>query len=344
MRSVGAFWKHPRHLLQLAVLLVTLAIGVQFWVYVHQAGGDGAIQVARPPGVEGFLPIGALMGWKRFLWTGQWDALHPAAMVIFGWAVLLSLLFRKAFCGWFCPVGTVSEGLWKTGRRLIGRNFRTPRWLDITLRSLKYGLLGFFIWAIGMMGLAQMDAFARSDYYRLADVKMLFFFTRMSLLTAGVLAVLVLLSVLFKNFWCRYLCPYGALLGLAALASPTRVKRRPNSCIDCGRCERACAADLPVARKAAVRSAECTGCMACVEACPVAQTLTFSTRGLTDRFWSVGKVAVSIGLFFILTYYLANITGHWRGATSDMQLRARLRTIDAPANTHPSFADMTDDN
>ena len=49
------------------------------------------------------------------------------------------------FCGWLCPVGTLSEYLWKLGRDTFKRNFLLPRWLDIGLTSLKYLLLAFFV-------------------------------------------------------------------------------------------------------------------------------------------------------------------------------------------------------
>ena len=39
--------------------------------------------------------------------------------------------------------------------------------------------------------------------------------------------MLVVLSVVTKNFWCRYLCPYGALMGLLSMLSPTRIVRDP---------------------------------------------------------------------------------------------------------------------
>ena len=50
-----------------------------------------------------------------------------------------------------CPVGTLSENLYKLGRRIFGRNVRLPRWADIALRGLKYLLLGFFVVVIGGM-------------------------------------------------------------------------------------------------------------------------------------------------------------------------------------------------
>lgn len=123
-----------RNWIQLAVLVLTLGIGLQFYLFVRQAAGGGIITIARPAVVEGFLPIGALMGWKHFLATGEWDAIHPAAMVIMAFAGMMSFLFRKSFCSWFCPVGTLSEGLWKAGERLFGRNYRIPAWLDYRTR------------------------------------------------------------------------------------------------------------------------------------------------------------------------------------------------------------------
>jgi len=108
-----------RNSVQLGILLLTLGIGVQFFIYVLQASSASAIEVSRPPGVEGFLPIGALLGWKLLLTTGVWDDVHPAAMVILGFAGLISLPLRKSFYGWFCPAGTLSEWLWKLGRKSL---------------------------------------------------------------------------------------------------------------------------------------------------------------------------------------------------------------------------------
>ncbi len=229
-----------RNYIQIGVLAVTLGIGIQFYIHVHQATNSLTITVQRPPGVEGFLPIGALMGWKQFLSNGHWDKVHPAGMVILGFAALVSLAGRKSFCSWFCPIGTVSELLWKLGQRLFGRNLCLPRWLDIVLRSCKYALLGFFVWIIIRMGEAAIAQFLTSPYYRMADVKMLHFFTRMSATTALILAFLIGMSLLYRNFWCRYFCPYGALMGLVAILSPLKIRRKPSDCIACGNCSAAC--------------------------------------------------------------------------------------------------------
>ena len=92
-----------RNTFQSIILLITLLIGLQFLLWARQVHQGGAVTITRPPGVEGFLPIGSLMGWKYFLQTGIWDQQHPAGMVILGFAILISLVIRKSFCGWVFP-------------------------------------------------------------------------------------------------------------------------------------------------------------------------------------------------------------------------------------------------
>jgi polyferredoxin len=125
------------------------------------------------------------------------------------------------------------------GAKIFRRLF-LPRWLDIGLRGLKYLLLGFFVWAVTSMAADELAAFMNSPYGVIADVKMLNFFRHIGETGAIILGVLVLASLLIQNFWCRYLCPYGALLGIAALFSPARIRRNPETCIDCAKCAKAC--------------------------------------------------------------------------------------------------------
>ncbi len=261
-----------RQLVQWGFFLWILFIGVQFGLFVRHFETGGATPLyIRPPGVEGFLPIGALTSLKYWLATGVIDPIHPAALVLFLTFLAMSLLAKKSFCSWLCPVGTLSEAFWKLGQRLFGRSFAIWTWLDIPLRGIKYLLLLFFLKVILLdMPARALAGFLRAPYWAVSDVKMLHFFTGMSLTTIIVLAVLAGLSLLYKNFWCRYLCPYGALLGLVSMLSPMKIRRDSATCTDCRRCSRACPSRLPVHRKARLLSPECTGCLTCVEACPEA--------------------------------------------------------------------------
>jgi polyferredoxin len=298
-------------------------LGIQFllWVRYCERGGVG-LNVPRPAGAEGWLPIAGLMNTKYLFLTGRVPAIHPAAMVLFIAFLAMSLLLKKAFCSWLCPVGTLSEHLWRLGKRVFGRNLHLPKWADIPLRGLKYLLLGFFVFVIGAMSAEAIHDFMTTPYGLVADVKMLNFFRNIGQTAVIVIALLVLLSMLVKNFWCRYLCPYGALLGLASFLSPVKIRRDAEACIDCGNCARACPSNLPVDRLEQIRSAECTACMACVAICPAQDALQFSlapkkaATSAAER-WRrralspIALAAVLMCIFFSFVM-VAKVTGHWQ--------------------------------
>ena len=306
-----------RHGVQWVFLAWNVYLGGLFYLWVRGIeSGRQALNVTRPAGVEGWLPICGLMNLKYWLVSRDLPRIHPAAMFLLVTFISISFLFRKAFCSWLCPIGTLSEYLWRSGRKLVGRNFSLPRWLDIPLRGLKYLLLGFFAWAIASMSAEAIAGFMRSPYGLVADVKMLNFFRHLGETGAIVLAILTIASLFVQNFWCRYLCPYGALLGLASLFSPTRVRRNAGACIDCGKCGVACPSSLAVDKLVSVKSAECTGCMECVAVCPAQDALWIGLSGLPGRSKSrlpAWVLAAGIALMFFGIIAYAKITGGWSG-------------------------------
>ncbi|HXH48551.1 MAG TPA: 4Fe-4S binding protein [Terriglobia bacterium] len=330
-----------RHGFQVAFLLLNVWLGGQFYFWVRQFEVAGSsISITRPAGVEGWLPIAGLMNLKYWLVTGLIPAMHPAAMFLLLAFLSMAFLFRKAFCSWLCPVGTISEYLGRAGRMMFGRNFRLPGWLDIPLRGLKYLLLGFFVWAVAGMSAGAIESFMRSPYGLIAAVKMLNFFRFMGVTGLVVIGVLAVASLFVENFWCRYLCPYGALLGLVSLASPHRIRRDAEACIDCAKCARACPSALPVDRLASVRSAECTGCMACVAVCPAEGALVMSLpqmleskrkrKGLPG--WAM---AAGIALLFLGLAGFAKVTGHWNSPVPNSAYQQLIPHADSVAHPMP---------
>jgi polyferredoxin len=344
-----------RHTLQIAFVLLNAWLGIQFylWVLFFERGGVG-LRVPRPAGAEGWLPIAGLMNFKVFVTTGRLPVVHPAAMFLFIAFLTMSLLAKKAFCSWLCPVGTLSERLAQLGKKLLRRNLRLPRWIDIPLRGLKYLLLGFFVFIIGTMPAGAIEEFMATPYGLIADVKMLNFFRGMSETAAIVIALLVAFSILVEHFWCRYLCPYGALMGLASLFSPLKIRRKRSACIDCAKCARACPAALPVDRLVQIRSVECTACMACIASCPAEGALQFSLpkgrmeprpgepllapaivpppiRGAVTPLAMAGLLAV----IFFATVLAARATGHWQMNLPDPIYQELVPNASQAA--HPGF-------
>jgi polyferredoxin len=281
--------------------------------------------MARPAGVEGWLPIAGLMNLKYWLSTGHLPATHPAALFLFVSFLAMAFLLRKAFCSWLCPVGTLSEYLWRAGRKIFRRNFQLPRWLDLPLRSLKYALLAFFVFAISNMSAGAIEQFMHSPYGAIADVRMLNFFRYFGETAAVVLGAMALASLLVQNFWCRYLCPYGALLGIASLCSPLRIRRSEPDCIDCAKCAKACPSSLPVDKLITIKSAECTGCLECVAVCPAEDALQLSlprwTRAPNAGRLPAWAMAVGIAVLFFGIVGFAKTAGYWNGDVPDYVYR-----------------------
>src|SRR5690349_13515182 len=121
-RSGPDYSQRLRRVFQASFLALNVWIGVQFYFFVkhYEAGGRG-LAPARPPGVEGWLPIASLMNLKVLLATGELPRIHPAGVFLLIAFLAMSWVARKSFCSWLCPVGTASEYLWRLGRGLFGR-------------------------------------------------------------------------------------------------------------------------------------------------------------------------------------------------------------------------------
>ena len=324
-----------RFWVQTGFIVLCVWIGVQFvlWHSFHETGSG--LAMSRPPGVEGFLPISALMSLWYWILSGDLQMVHPAGTFILIAIVAISIVFKKSFCSWLCPIGTISENIAELGKKLFGRNFVPWRWLDYLLRSIKYLLLAFLVYTVFvMMDVDSLRAFLDSPYNRVADVKMMLFFKDLSRVALIVIGVLVLFSVIIKNFWCRYLCPYGALLAITGLLSPFRIIRNTESCIDCTKCAKVCPSAIRVDRVRSVWSDECTSCMACVEACPVSETLQVKAYRKQRKPVSPVLVGVVTAAVFMLITGLAMLTGHWQNNVTEQEYSRRIKDINNPVYQH----------
>ena len=180
-----------QRIIQSVFLVLCLHTGWRFYLFVLWATGSSPHFVPRPPSVEAFLPIAALMSLRRLLQTGAWDMVHPAGLSIFLAAIVTALVLRKGFCGYVCPVGLVSGLLNTLGRRLGLSRVPGP-WVARLLAAPKYLGLGFFLFTIFIgMDLNSLEQFANAPYNYVADARMLNFFLHPSRTTIMILGVLL---------------------------------------------------------------------------------------------------------------------------------------------------------
>jgi len=307
--------------IQLFFVAIVLWIGAEFYLFTTflESGGLSKFY-ERPPGVEAFLPISSMMSLYYFILSGNVHPAHPAGMIIFVGILAVSYVFGKSFCSWICPIGFISESLGDFGekiqKKIFKKRIQMPRFLDYPLRSLKYLLLAFFVNSIFLsMTAIALKYFLDSPYNIISDVKMYYFFANISQFSLIVIAVLILLSVIFRNFWCRYLCPYGALLGFLSLLSPLKIKRNKESCIDCNLCAKACPSFIKVDKVETVISDECSTCMSCVDACPVENTLDLKSAVGNKKISKKWIAAGIVGIYFIILS-IGMITGNWQNKVS----------------------------
>ncbi|MBF0314156.1 MAG: 4Fe-4S binding protein [Oligoflexia bacterium] len=308
------FEKHLRFLVQILFALLCIWIGWEFIQFVRYFESGASVHFhERPPGVDGFLPISSLMNLIYFCKAGSIHPIHPAGFFIFIAIILISFLFGKSFCSWFCFAGLLSEKLGDMGERVFKRKFYLPKFLDLILRSLKYFLLAFFLFYILPMSANALKAFLDGHYNMIADIKMYYFFANISTTAVVVITLLMFLSIPFRGFWCRYLCPYGALLGMVGLLSLFKIVRNQKSCIKCGLCTKVCPSQIKVDRVAPfVLSDECTFCLKCVDLCPVQQTL--EVRPFCGKGLALSKRVVALAVIMLFTGVTAfgMLSGHWQ--------------------------------
>ncbi|MBI4875211.1 MAG: 4Fe-4S dicluster domain-containing protein [Acidobacteria bacterium] len=201
------------------------------------------------------------------------------------WSLVIlipTFVLGRFFCGWICPLGTLNHwfGSFKSekrrGLRLLESN-RYKRW-----QALKYylliallaavlfgsglaGLLDPIALTVRSLGLSVLPALNYALGFRLAFKQPHF--------GQGFLLGLIFLAVLLANlrvtrFFCRAVCPLGALLGAISRWSILGLEKRPSRCEDCNRCLLHCQGGDDPIPGAPWRKAECHLCLNCIADCP----------------------------------------------------------------------------
>ncbi|MCS6206100.1 4Fe-4S binding protein [Shewanella baltica] len=326
--KINTLREGTQHVLALSLLLVA----VQYTINTVLLKQGITPWLMRPDVVDAFLPIAGGIELKAIVSLNLWDQTHPAAAVMLAAVLLTGLLCKRAFCGWACPLGLAGEYLYAVRKRFIKSELTPPAWLDWPLRMLKYLLLlGLCYIVIGMPS-ESIPYYLEGNYHKIADLKMALFFLTPSLVTLFVFALILALAAWRRQGFCRYLCPYGAMLGILSFASPLKIRRDTQHCLieakgmKCDKCTRACPANIIVHTKTTVRSDECQACMRCVAACPKSAALGLGLKS-GHRLGHKGLLAlVLIALFMLpLGAYLA---GFWHSQTPDNIRMELIQVID----------------
>ena len=228
--------------------------------------------------LHGMCPFGGVVSAYRYVNEGMLvQKVHQSSFVLMFIGFALAIAFGPVFCGWVCPLGTFEEWVSKLGKKLFGKrhNHFVPARVDKYLRYLRYAVLVGVVYVTARTG---QLLFANIDPYFA-----LFNFWTSEVAVGGliVLGVTMVAALFVERPFCKYGCPYGALIGVFNLFRVFKIRRNVETCIDCKSCDRACPMNIEVSAGRTVRDHQCITCMQCTSeaACPVANTVELLAKG-----------------------------------------------------------------
>ncbi|PLY03088.1 MAG: hypothetical protein C0623_02530 [Desulfuromonas sp.] len=279
------------HKLRIASQLFCLAGFIWLFVQTEYRGVD-----ELPYPVSLLFRIDPLAALADFLAPGSfgWSLLWPSLLLL-----VLTAVIGRFFCGWICPLGTTLDGLGKVvgrGRRALAPGWRRVKYfllitltvaalfgvqlfglfdpLSIFLRTLTFSIYPVYnLFLNGLfdftydVNIPLVSPALNAAYPFFRDNLMAFHqpFFLLPLFTFSVFLLILFLEKVDRRFWCKYICPLGALLGLCA--SRSLLERSQNGlCSDCQLCGSECRSGA--VEQEGYRKQECFLCLDCVDYCP----------------------------------------------------------------------------
>lgn len=206
--------------------------------------------------------------------TVSWEQMRYSVWMLL--ATVSAVVVGRFFCGYFCSFGAVQDFLWFAGRKLFfgkagagkSRTCSEKTGRKFHAEWIKYGILLFcivFLWS-GLLHRSitgPWEVFGQySSVGHWPGVKPM-------LSVGGALLVMILIgSVFAQRFFCRYLCPMGAIYSLISRAAVLKIEKPRTNCGNCRLCTAKCTMKIDLAEKNQTGGGECIGCGVCVNGCP----------------------------------------------------------------------------
>ncbi|HRU05291.1 MAG TPA: 4Fe-4S binding protein [Candidatus Brocadiia bacterium] len=171
-------------------------------------------------------PIGSIQNFSLAIADPSF-ALPAVVVFYFAAPLVFALFFGRVFCAGVCPLGAIQEVV-------LLRPVKVPRWIAGALEMVPFFHLGLAVAvsaASGVFLTCRFDPFV--GFFRLSGPA--------HMLIAG--GLLLVISTFVARPYCRFLCPYGALLNLCSRAAWRRVTITPDKCVVCALCRDACPSD-----------------------------------------------------------------------------------------------------
>lgn len=214
-------------------------------------------------------------GMNKLAYLALWRTAAGLAAV-FGLVVLLWTMFRgRGFCSWMCPVGSAQEFIYAMRSKKYRVKHQIPKFYDRRLAFIKYIVLVFTL-VTSILGIGWI-------YILACPMNALAMVPRIAVPGILLLAIILVSAMLVERAWCRFLCPYGALMnvfekvGSIVGIKRRKIKRNLERCTDCGVCNLYCPMNIDLLADEYVHDPNCIQCSQCAQKCPKGNTINRET-------------------------------------------------------------------
>ena len=207
----------------------------------------------------------------------------------------ITILFGRFFCGFICTFGAMGDLLYYLSGFVLKKHPNINQKVDAALKYVKYVILFALVAFVWILGVSLNENY--NPWYIFGIYSNLSAWTSMDawISVGGVLLlIIIVVSFFFERFFCRYLCPLGALLSILSKVRLFRIYKSAERCVGCNLCDKKCSMSIHVSAYEMVKSGECINCMKCVDVCP---TRAISSNAQPVVAGTIATVGIS-GLYY----------------------------------------------
>lgn len=222
---------------------------------------------------------------------------------------ILTMLAGRIFCGWMCIFGAYNDWVYIISNKIFKNKYKINKELDKNLKYIKYIVLAviiLFIWT-GILAIPEGSS-PWDAYTQIFDIK---FMLQQYFIGSILLLIITLGAIFVERFFCRYLCPLGAIFSILSKCKIFKINKEKTACGNCKACSVKCSMGIDLDSVEKVNSGECIQCLNCVGICPKENArMKFLNKDIDEKSFFTIVISLFVGTYALtnslITYNLQN--------------------------------------